>query len=104
MGVQIEYLAPLTEIGLAGLRLDLQTTPLAWSLALLSDGINIAINKAMMAITTRSSMRVKALVFFIVPMRPPQARVLMIQNNSSITEWMQFVQKIALSEVYFNEI
>jgi hypothetical protein len=42
-----------------------QTTPRACFLTLCSAGINIAINNAMMAITTRSSINVKPLRLYI---------------------------------------
>jgi spore coat protein CotF len=41
----------------------MQWIRLAWSLARFKAGIKIAINTAMMAITTNSSISVKALVF-----------------------------------------
>jgi hypothetical protein len=42
-----------------------QCRRLAWSLAALKEGIKIAINTAMIAITTKSSINVKAFVFIV---------------------------------------
>jgi hypothetical protein len=63
----------------------MQCIRLAWSLARFNAGIKIAINTAMIAITTNNSINVKALVFIFTSPFQPKTSLQVRGGNNPLT-------------------